>query len=147
MNEEKSVNVNVSANAPSGGDDRNKRGISLYVIIFVFVASLSFCLMNIAQKHFFSNNSGAQQYNKKIDDSIQKHYDAELVVKDDSIKYYHDKIARYEMIIDSLGKRYNENQKKIESLKYTHNEKAKHIDTLSDDQLVLFFTSRYGQKK
>jgi hypothetical protein len=131
----KSLNINVSA--PPGGGKKIGQAVSIAICILVFVASF---YLGRKQNVF-------QQYDKKRDDSIQKSYDGQLKSKDDSLRRLDIKIQQYELVIDSLRERYKANIVKIESIKTKHNEKAKLIDTLSDDGLIRFFTDRYGQKK
>jgi len=131
----KSLNINVGA--PSGG---NKK--LLLIIAAVVVAIMCAYLFYGHRKQ-----NSTQQYNKKRDDSVQKSYDGQLKNKDDSLRRLDIKIQQYELVIDSLRERKKENIVKIESIKTKHNEKAKLIDTLSDDGLIRFFMDRYGQKK
>jgi len=131
----KSLNINVGA--ASGG---NKK----LLLIAAFVVAIIMCAF-LFYGHRKQNST--QQYNKKRDDSVQKSYDGQLKNKDDSLRRLDIKIQQYELVIDSLRERYRENIVKIESIKTKHNEKAKLIDTLSDDGLIRFFMDRYGQKK
>lgn len=131
----KSLNINVDA--ASGG---NKK----LLLIAAFVVAIIMCAF-LFYGHRKQNS--IQQYDKRRDDSIQKSYDGQLKSKDDSLRRLDIKIQQYELVIDSLRERYRENIVKIESIKTKHNEKAKLIDTLSDDGLIRFFTDRYGEKK
>lgn len=137
MGEEKSVNVNVAA--PSTG------GSSKKAIVFSFVLLLTFCICYFCLRKVTMPQG--QQYNKKREDSIQRSYDQQLRAKDDSLSRLDIRIEQYQLVIDSLRERYKANLVKIEEIKNKHDEKAKHIDTLSDDGLIRFFTERYGEKK
>lgn len=132
----KSLNINVGA--PSGG---NKKFLLIIAAIAIGIIMFAFLFYGHRKQ------KSTQQYDKKRDDSIQKSYDGQLKSKDDSLRRLDIKIQQYELVIDSLRERYKENIVKIESIKIKHNEKAKLIDTLSDDGLIRFFTDRYGQKK
>lgn len=135
--DKKSLNINVGA--PAAGGDKLGKIFFLILSILIIV-----CILYL---YWPGRNKTAQQYDKRRDDSIQKSYDGLIKNKDDSLRRLDIKIQQYELVIDSLRERYKENIVKIELIKTKHNEKAKHIDTLSDDGLIRFFTDRYGQKK
>ena len=132
----KSLNINVGA--PSAGG--NKKFLLIIAAIAIGIIMSAFLFYGHRKQ------KSIQQYERR-DDSIQKSYDGQLKKKDDSLRRLDIKIQQYELVIDSLRERYRENIVKIESIKTKHNEKAKLIDTLSDDGLIRFFTDRYGQKK
>jgi hypothetical protein len=138
MSEEKSVNVNVAA--PSAGGSSNWKAI-----VFSFVLLLAFCICYFCLRKV--SMPQGQQYDKKREDSIQRSYDQQLSLKDDSLRRLDIRIEQYQLVIDSLRERYKVNLVKIQEVKNKHDEKAKHIDTLSDDGLIRFFTDRYGEKK
>ena len=144
--DKKLLNINVGAAPTSTSTSSNINPVVRAIILCLMAFSLIGVFSYVAYRSNDSNRN-TQQYDKKRDDSIQKSYDGQLKSKDDSLRRLDIKIQQYELVIDSLRERYRENIVKIESIKTKHNEKAKHIDTLSDDGLIRFFTDRYGQKK
>ena len=144
--DKKLLNINVGAAPTSTSTSSNINPVVRAIILCLMAFSLIGVFSYVAYRSNDSNRN-TQQYDKKRDDSIQKSYDGQLKSKDDSLRRLDIKIQQYELVIDSLRERYRENIVKIESIKTKHNEKAKHIGTLSDDGLIRFFTDRYGQKK
>ena len=144
--DKKLLNINVGAAPTSTSTSSNINPVVRAIILCLMAFSLIGVFSYVAYRSNDSNRN-TQQYDKKRDDSIQKSYDGQLKSKDDSLRRLDIKIQQYELVIDSLRERYRENIVKIESIKTKHNEKAKLIDTLSDDGLIRFFTDRYGQKK